>query len=116
MNNLFEKYNELGPDSSEAKIEKTAQDLKRRNYMPTLILDIKDFYHLNRERMLKEYERVMALSPESEEIKSVIGLKNSEDIKVVHLTSLLNQYKLLCSLREGEATAWDTINELYEDD
>lgn len=116
MNELFEKYNDLDPDSSEAKIEKTAQDLERRNYMPTLLLDIKDFFHFNKEKMLKEYERVMSLSSDSKEIKSVIGLKDPQEIKIVHLTSLLNQYKLLCSLREGEATAWDTINELYEDD
>ena len=84
--------------------------------MPSLLLKLDDFFHMTRERMIKEYERVINLDPNSEEIKSVVALSNPNDVKEKHLNSLLNQYLLLCRLREGEAEAWDTINELYEDD
>lgn len=66
--------------------------------------------------MLEEYERVSNLSSEDEEIKAVIGLDSADEIKRIHLNSLINQYYLLCNLRKGEADAWDTVNELYEDD
>ncbi len=34
MDDLLARYKDLGPDATEAQIEKTAQDLERRNYMP----------------------------------------------------------------------------------
>jgi hypothetical protein len=116
MNDLKEKYDNLAPDSSKAKIEKTAQDLERRQYMPPFLLEVKDFFHMTKEKMLNEYNRVINLPEESEELKAVIGIDDSIQIKDKHLRTLLNQYNLLCELREGKAEAWDTVNELYEDD
>ncbi|MCY1152904.1 MAG: hypothetical protein PQJ45_12170 [Sphaerochaetaceae bacterium] len=116
MDKLLEKYKNLNPDSSIAKIEKTAQDLKRRQYMPPFILEVKDFLHMTKEKMLEEYKRVMDLSSEDNELKSVISIEDPNDIKIKHLTTLLNQYLLLCGLREGDPNSWDIINELYEDD
>lgn len=116
MNDLKTKYENLGPDASDEKIERTVESLIRRQYMPFLILDVKDLFHMTRERMQSEYKRVMALSPESEELKNVVGIDDCEDVKVKHLTALLNQYTLLCGLREGRPESWDTVNELYEDD
>ncbi|MFA6865236.1 MAG: hypothetical protein WCS04_05525 [Sphaerochaetaceae bacterium] len=116
MDDLKTKYENLKPDSSEDKIEKTVESLVRRQYMPFLILEVKDFFHMTRERMQGEYKRVMALSPDSEELKNVVGIDDAEDVKTKHLTALLNQYTLLCGLRENSPESWDTVNELYEDD
>ncbi len=116
MNDILDKFENLDSDASKAQIEKTAEDLKRRQYMPTLLLNVKDFFYFTKDKMLKEYNRVMNLSSDSEEIKNVIGLNNTQEIKEKHLNILLNQYNLLCKLREGKAEAWDTVNELYEDD
>jgi hypothetical protein len=116
MDDLQATYESLGPDASEARIEKTAQDLERRNYMPPLILDVQDFYHLTKKRMIEEYHRVMALPSQSEELKAVVGIEDPEEVKKKHLTVLLHQYELLRGLRLGDGDAWATVNELYEDD
>ncbi len=116
MPNLKKQYESLKPDAIKERIEKTAQDLGRRNFMPSLLLNVDDFFYMTRERMMDEYNRVMNLRPDSEEIKSVVALSNPDEIKEKHLRLLLNYYFLLCRLREGESEAWDTINELYEDD
>ncbi len=83
---------------------------------PPLILDVNDFSHLTKERMLEEYQRVMALSSQSAELKAVVGIDNPEEVKEKHLTVLLTQYELLRGLRLGDGDAWATVNELYEDD
>lgn len=116
MKELLEKYKNLENDVSQEMINKTAEDLKRRQYMPPFLIDVKDFFYITKEEMLNEYNRVLNLSLESEELKSVVGIENTNDVKKLHLNTLLNQYKLLCELRKGSAEAWDTINELYEDD
>ncbi len=116
MPELKIQYESLKPDAIKERIEKTAEDLDRRHFMPSLLLNVDDFFYLTRERMMYEYNRVMNLNPDNEEIKNVIALSNPDDIKEKHLRSLLNQYLLLCRLRDGEAEAWDTVNELYEDD
>ncbi len=116
MDDLLNRFNSLTKDVKKEQIEKTAQDLKRRNYMPPFILNVNDFYHFTKDKMIEEYNRVITLSSDSEELKAVTGLSDTDEIKRVHLTTLLNQYNLLCRLREGEADAWDTVNELYEDD
>nr|WP_319472592.1 hypothetical protein [uncultured Sphaerochaeta sp.] len=116
MDDLQAIYESLGPDASEAQIEKTAQDLERRNYMPPLILDVQDFYRLTKKRMIEEYHRVMALPSQSAELKAVVGIEAPEEVKEKHLIVLLNQYELLRALRVGDGDAWATVNELYEDD
>ncbi len=116
MDDLQARFEGLPPNATEKQIEKTAQDLERRQYMPPLILDVKDFFHLTREGMLAEYKRVMALPNENEELKAVVGIGNPEEVKEKHLTMLINQYELLHNLRLGDGDAWATVNELYEDD
>lgn len=116
MKNLLEKYKNLEDDASQAEIEKTAQDLERRNFMPVLILEVKNFYYLTKEKMLAEFNRVMNLNENDKEIKQVVAIESIDEIKEKHLATLLNQYYLLCDLRAGKAEAWDTVNELYEDD
>lgn len=116
MDYLLNKYKKLETTLETEKIEKTAKDLILRNYMPPFILEVKNFFYFTKEDMLKEYERIVNLSAESKEITAVISLNNVTEIKRIQLNTLLNQYNLLCRLREGEADAWDTINELYEDD
>jgi len=116
MENLRSEYEHLPEDASAEQIETTALSLERRQFTPVLILDVPDFSRLNKASMLAEYDRVMALSPTSKELKSVVVINDPEQVKEKHLLTLLNQYKLLCGLRENLASAWDVVNELYEDD
>lgn len=48
MDDLFNKYMNLESNAELEVINKTAQDLTRRNYMPPYILEVKDFYYFTK--------------------------------------------------------------------
>lgn len=116
MNELRKKYEALPEDAPSNQIERTAESLDRRNYNPNLLLKVSNFNRMTKADMLAEFDRVAALAPTSEELVSVVAIKDPAEVAEKHLLTLLNQYQLLCNLRKGLASAWDVINELYEDD
>jgi len=116
MKELRKKYEALPEDAPAMQIELTAQSLERRNYTPTLLFKAPNYNRMTKADMLAEFDRVAALSPTSTELKSVVAIADPKEIVQKHLGSLLNNYVLLCNLRKGLASAWDVINELYEDD
>lgn len=80
------------------------------------LLEVPNFKRMTKSDMLAEFDRVVALPPTSEELQSVVAIDDPSEVVEKHLVTLLNQYELLCNLRKGLASAWDVINELYEDD
>ncbi|AEV30445.1 hypothetical protein SpiGrapes_2687 [Sphaerochaeta pleomorpha str. Grapes] len=116
MKELRKDYESLPEDVSPEQVETTAAALERRKFSPVLILDVPNFNRLTKQDMLNEYDRVQALPSTSRELKMVLAIENPEQVKEKHLVLLLNQYLLLCGLRKNEASAWDVINEMYEDD
>lgn len=113
---LKARYERLGTDASEEQIRLTKEALGRRQYMPVLLLPIRDFFLFTKADMLAEFERVVTLPPDSEELKAVVGLGSGDEVKEKHLLTLLNQYEILRGLRTGDGDAWALVNELYEDD
>lgn len=109
---LFEN---LPQDASLEVIEATAKRLERHSYQPLLLLEVNNFIRLKKEEILLEYDRLRALSASSPELKAIRHLTWQESVER-QLGLLLHHYRLLCRLREGDAEAWDVINELYEDD
>ena len=116
MKDLRKKYEALPEDAPAMQIELTAESLERRNYTPNLLLKVPNINRLTKADMVSEFDRVEALSPASEELKSVVAIDDPSEVIQKHLLMLLNHYQLLCDLRIGLASAWDVINELYEDD
>lgn len=116
MKELRKKYEALPEDAPKKQIELTAESLDRRNYNPPLLLKVPNFKRMTKAEILAEFDRVVALPPASKELKSVVAIKDPAEVVEKHLLTLLNQYQLLCNLRKGLASAWDVINELYEDD
>ncbi|MBI9094617.1 MAG: hypothetical protein JEY71_07025 [Sphaerochaeta sp.] len=116
MKELRKRYEAIPEDAPAMQIELTAESLERRNYTPTLLLKVPNYFRMTKAGMLAEFDRVTALPPTSEELKSVVAIDDPKEVAEKHLASLLNQYQLLCNLRKGLASAWDVINELYEDD
>lgn len=57
METLRKKYEALGEDVSLEKRNLTKAALIRRAYMPTLILEVDDFFSFTKEDMLAEYKR-----------------------------------------------------------
>lgn len=116
MEALRARYEAIGPDASAEEIRLAAENLARRQFMPTLILAVPNFVTLTRKDMLAELDRVAALPADSEELLAVRGIADTEEVKRRHLELLLHQYELLSGLRIGDGDAWIVINELYEDD
>ena len=116
MDALRARYEALKDDVTEKQIELTAEALKRRQFMPVLILNVPNFFFCTKKDILSEYDRVVALPNDSEELSKVVGISDPEEVKKTHLITLLNQYELLYGLRKGDGDAWATVNELYEDD
>jgi len=116
MKELRKKYEALPEDAPAMQIELTAESLERRNYTPPLLLKTPNYNRMTKADMLAEFDRVAALPPTSKELEIVVAIKDPEEVIEKHLFALLNQYLLLCNLRKGLASAWDVINELYEDD
>jgi len=116
MKELRKKYESLPEDAPAMQIRLTAESLERRNYTPSLLLKVSNYNRMTKADMLAEFDRVAGLTPDSKELKSVIAIKDPKEVIEKHLTILFNQYTLLCDLRKGLASAWDVINELYEDD
>lgn len=116
MDELRALYEDLKDDVTDHQVETTVNALIRRQYSPILILSVPDFFRFRKADMLAELDRVMNLSDDSGELRSVVGLSSAEEVKRKHLCVLLHQYQLLCGLRRNNGDAWAVVNELYEDD
>ncbi len=107
---------EFPADAPADKIEETAQTLEGMHYEPLLLLKTPGFLRMGRKELEAEIERVTAMS-DAEMMKE--GFAANADFavfKAKHLQLLIYHYNLLCRLRNDDATAWDTIRELLEDD
>lgn len=106
MNLIEQIMNEIPEDAADAKIEETANVLEGKYFEPMLLISTPGFIRMKREDIGRELNRVLGLkAPEV-----------SDEMKSRHIELLLYYYDLLCGLRLDQAAAWDTINELYEDD
>ena len=106
MNFIEQIVNELPSDASDVQIESTANDLKSMNYEPMFLVTTPGFFGMKKTDLSREMDRMLALPSE----------QASDEIKSKQVQLLVYYYELLCRLRLSEPAAWDTINELYEDD
>ncbi|MCK9548157.1 MAG: hypothetical protein RBS49_00670 [Sphaerochaeta sp.] len=116
MKELRKEFEALPPDATDEQVRLTAENLARRQFMPTLILSVPNFTMMKRADMLAEFDRVATLDEESDELTAVVGLLHADEVKKKHLELLLYNYHLLSGLRVSDGDAWAFINELYEDD
>jgi hypothetical protein len=103
-------------DASAVKIEETARTLEGMSYEPILILKTRGFLRMNRKDLEGEIERVRRMSNEEMMAEGFAANANFSEFKARHLQLLIYHYGLLCRLRTDDPAAWDTVNELYEDD
>lgn len=106
----------LPPDAAAGQIESTARVLEGMNYEPVLLIRTPGFLRMKRDDLAQEIARVTAMS-DAELIEG--GFPENADLgeyKIRHLQLLTYHFGLLCRLRNDDPTAWDTINELMEDD
>lgn len=116
LQELKRRYQSLPKDPSGEVIENTAIRLEGMKFTPTLLIGMSRFNYLLKEEVLSEFDRVAALSAE-ELIEE--GMKPSEEpdiFRMNHLKLFYYFFELLTRLRQDDSSAWDEINELYEDD
>jgi nicotinamidase/pyrazinamidase len=118
--NLHREYSRrifeaLPEDVSKEQVERTVVSLERHHYDPLMILTAPGFLHWTKAEVLREYDRLSLKKLDDPELMAVLG-ESAESVVNKQLGLLLYHYNLLCRLRLGEASAWDVVNELYEDD
>ena len=114
---LWKKVLEEFPNDAPAdKIESTASELEVMNYEPVLLLKTPGFFRMGRKELRAEIGRITELTPEEMMAAGFGANANFNEFKAKHIQLLVYHYGLLCRLRTDDPAAWDTINELYEDD
>jgi hypothetical protein len=98
--------NEMPEDAPDRDIESAASDLESMNYEPMFLVSTQGFFRMKKADLGLEINRVLKL-PSAEA---------SDEVKSKQVELLAYYYALLCRLRMNDPAAWDTVNELYEDD
>lgn len=107
---------EFPEDAPAEKIENTAKVLEGMYYEPLLLLKTPEFLRMGRKDLEAEIGRVNRMSDEAMMEEGFSAHANLGEFKAKHLQLLIYHYSLLCRLRKDDPIAWDTINELMEDD
>lgn len=113
---LVRAFSHLPKDASHAKIEQTARELELHTFSPTLLIDMPDLIRAGRHQVSAHATHVMNLPDDAVELALPLFPGDPQQVKLMHLRLLLDQYTLITQLRKGIPEAWDRINELYEDD
>jgi hypothetical protein len=107
---------EFPRDAPSDKIESTASDLEGVSYEPVLLLKTPGFFRMGRKNLEEEIDRIHEMTIKEMMAEGFAENANFNELKAKHIQLLIYHYGLLCRLRSDDPTAWDTINELYEDD
>ena len=103
-------------DAPKDKIESTAKVLEAKTYEPVLLFKTPGFLRMGRKELEAEIARVVKMTDKEMMNEGFAVDANFNEFKAKHLQLLIYHYDLLCRLRTDDATAWDIVDELYEDD
>lgn len=106
------------PDNfSEEKREETASRLEGLNYSPSVITDNALFLRLDKQGILDEVDRIVAMPEEEACALAPPGdTRKCEDLRLQYIKVILFYYEKLILLRQGNADEWDEVDELYVHD
>jgi hypothetical protein len=107
---------EFPKDAPADVIESTAKTLEGMNYEPVLLLKTPGFLRMGISGLEHEIERVHQMTVKEMMAEGFAENANFNEFKAKHVQLLIYHYNLLCRLRSDDPTAWDIVNELYEDD
>ncbi|HKJ65966.1 MAG TPA: hypothetical protein VJ969_11225 [Desulfopila sp.] len=106
----------LRDDISADEIEKTAARLEKLNYAPSVITPVDRFLRLDRQGLLNEVDRILAMPDQEACALAPDDTRKCEDLRLQFIKVLLFYYEKLISLRKGDADEWDEVDELYVHD
>jgi hypothetical protein len=104
----------LLPDG--VSVDATADRLERMNWVPELLITVRDFHRVSKDVLLSNVVAVLSLN--DNEMMKIIGsaAMPPERVRLTQASLLVNAAELLWKLRSDDPLAWDHVNELYEDD
>lgn len=111
-----DEIRKLVDDSGSELIEQTASRLEKLNYAPPVILPVHDFLRLTPETLLKEIERILAMPDQEACALAPDDTLKCQDLRLQFISVAIFYYRKLMLLRQGDAEAWDEIDELYVHD
>ena len=103
----------LEDDFTAEEIEKTADKLESLNYAPAVITPVNRFLRLDRQGLLDEVDRILAMPDQEACALAPDDSRKCEDLRLQFIKVLLYYYEKLISLRKGDADEWDEVDELY---
>lgn len=116
INKLKKQVHILRDDIPEETIRATAERLEGLNFSPSIITSIPTFLRLNRQTLLDEIDRILALPDQEACALAPDDSRKCEDLRIQFITVLIFYYEKLLLLRQGNAEEWDEVDELYVHD
>lgn len=116
VSQLKKRIQNLRDDISREVIEETALRLEGLNYTPSIVTPIPTFLRMDRQALLDEVERILALPDQQACALAPDDPKKCEDLRVQFISVLIFYYEKLLLLRQGDGEEWDEIDELYVHD
>ncbi len=97
-------------------VDASADRLERMNWVPELLVTVRDFHRITKDVLLSKVVDVLSLD-DNKTIKIISSVAMPpERIRLTQASLLVNAAELLWKLRVDDPVAWDHVNELYEDD
>lgn len=113
---LKEMIRNLDDNITTEKREQTAARLEGLNYSPSVITPMAKFLRLDRQGLLDEVDRILALPDQEACALAPDDTRKCEDLRLQFIKVLLYYYEKLILLRKGDGDEWDEIDELYVHD
>ncbi len=97
-------------------IEWAADRLERMNWNPELLKDVNGLTRISKNALAEEVRSTLEMN-EEETVRFFPGISmEPEKARLIQASLLVSAGELLWGLRADNPEAWDSINELYEDD
>jgi hypothetical protein len=116
IDQLKETVKILPDDTAPDIIEDTARRLEKLNYAPPVIIPQATFLRLTKEALLGEIDNILAMPDQEACALAPDEPEKCQDLRVQFISVQIYYYKILLSLRQGDADAWDEVDELYVHD
>jgi hypothetical protein len=113
---LKEMIEQLPDDCLPAEREQTAVRLEGLNYSPSVITPIQQFLRMDKQGILNEVDRIVAMPEQEACALAPDDPKKCEDLRLQFIKVLLFYFEKLILLRKGDADEWDEVDELYVHD
>lgn len=113
---LKQKVRNFNDTADAALIEETAAQLEKLGFTPPVMIPIAQFLRLNKDALLQEIERILAMPDQEACALAPDEPKKCQDLRLQFISVLIFYYEKMMLLREGDQEEWDEIDELYVHD